>query len=192
MMILLAVGLAGCDDDVIKEKDIYVVAGQSNAVLCNWWYFEYRTDSEVKVIADGGKTIGYLYNDFENKRHIVDGFDVKAIIFVHGESDAMNKNPVYAEKVEAYRGLIGDVPLLISNVGYFGYHKKDNYPDVIFDSITKQVNDEIEVNDSWILAFDDAKNFPDWGMLESDGVHFTEAGCMMMMDAMANAVANIE
>lgn len=198
LIMVLMVLISGCKTEKIEdaprleiiepEKPVaYIVAGQSNAVLCDWSYFESLTGSEVIMLAEGGKTIGYLYNNFENKKHLLEGVDAKAILFVHGESDAMNKNQGYAKKVEDYRVLLGDKPLLISNVGYFDYHKTEVYPDAIFDRITSQVNEQITSNSKWFLAFDDSRYFRDWGMLQADGVHFTEVGCMMMMDAMAES-----
>ena len=61
----------------------------------------------------------------------------------------------------------------------------------MFDAIRDEVKNKAEADDNWIIAFDDAKMFPEWGMLNSDGIHFNNDGCMMMMDAMAEATYNL-
>lgn len=184
LMLLL---LIGCDDARINEPEaedekpnVYIVAGQSNAQGCDWSYFEDLTKSEVIMIALPGKRIEQLIDLFPDKEHLIKGVNAKAILFVHGESDAIAKTTNYIEQVEEYRVMLGDFPIFISNVGYFG-----KYPKELFDTIINQVKAEAEFNENWFIAFDQARYFLEWGMLKADNGHFNKDGCIMMMDAFA-------
>lgn len=175
-------------EPIIEVKTKYIVAGQSNAALCDWSYFEELTGAEVSSIAVSGKGIEYLISELPNQEYDI---GAKAILFVHGEFDSVTENKNYTPRVEDYRVLLGDLPLLISTVGYFKRGNDEIYPDYMFDAIRDEVKNKAEADDNWIIAFDDAKMFPEWGMLNSDGIHFNNDGCMMMMDAMAEATYNL-
>lgn len=184
LLMVLVFGLVGCTVEEVAEETpkkektwVYIVAGQSNAFNCDWSYFEDLTGSRVVDLSIPGYLIDWLIADTDYS--LLE--DADAILFVHGEADSMNKykGVGYVESVEEYRKLLGGAPLFISTVGYY-----DKVADVHFDEIRNAVTDEAAVNDEWFIAFDDAKNFRDWGML-SDGIHFTDEGCRMMMDAFA-------
>ena len=39
-------------------------------------------------------------------------------------------------------------------------------------------------NSKWVIAYDDARYFRDWDMLEEvDGIHFKPAGCELLVDS---------
>jgi hypothetical protein len=189
LVVLLLVGCGGSSEkevaieqpeEVVYQPDIkikYIVAGQSNASQCDWAYFEELTGSEVINLSLSGYPIKRLINetDYSNIK------DAKAIIFVHGEADSISgMNGIdYVELVKNYQGLLGDVPLYISTVGYY-----DKIDDVYFDEIRNAVSDEASKNNNWFISFNNAQYFREWGML-SDGIHFTDEGCRMMMDAFA-------
>tara|TARA_R110000744_G_scaffold107393_1_gene203910 strand:- start:3698 stop:4294 length:597 start_codon:yes stop_codon:yes gene_type:complete len=191
--ILIALLLVGCggstsSGDIEVKKDVYVVAGQSNGRNCDWSYFEDITESETIMLALGSHGISMLIDKLPTQLNKIEGVNLKAILFVHGEHDAIRSTENYTDSVESYRKMIGDVPLLISNVGYVSGNTRDKYPDELFDYITSDVKKEIKINSNWYLAFDDAKHFREWGMISSDEIHFTKDGCIMMMDAMVEAV----
>lgn len=159
--------LVGCG----SESELYIVAGQSNAVRCDW--------SEFKIIniARGAHTIDDLIQAFHHDFKEADG-----IFFVHGESDSklMTDPDYYVERVEFYRNLISnqvgkDLNLYISTVGYNLEHPKEH-----FDLIRDKVN-SIE-NDKWIVVYNDVQFYPEWDLL-IDQVHFTEEGCKLMTEA---------
>lgn len=172
----------------IIAKDVYVISGQSNAYLCDWSYFEDLTGAKTVMMAISGQGIDYLIKAIDRKIPLLEGRTPNGILFVHGETDSTEQTQGYSEKVEEYRLLIGDYPMLFSTVGYFGDSKKDQYPDELFDSIRNEVIDSASLNDMWSVVFNDAQNFAKWGMLKQDDIHFTQDGCMMMMDAFAEGV----
>ena len=189
LMMVLMVGLMGCDGAApIPNEDVYIVSGQSNARGCDWSYFEDLTGSKVIMLAVDGKDINYLISAAPEQIKLIGDIKPKALFFVHGESDAINKNEKYTEQVEEYRLLLGGLPLYISNVGYYREDLKITRPDSIFDMITSQVYAEVEVNDKWFLTFDDAKWFAQWGMLSWDGIHFNREGCELLMGAFVEQV----
>lgn len=189
LLILLLVGCGGGGEQAKKptikpaivvpvEKVKYIVAGQSNAYRCDWSYFEDITESEVVMLAIEGASIEFLTNAFPAQEHLINGNE-KAILFVHGEADSIAQTKDYTAQVEAYRIMLGDLPLLISTVGVY-----NQVPNSWFDAIRNEVKSYVNIN--WSIAFDDAQYFPNWGML-SDNIHFTQDGCIMMMDAMIEA-----
>ena len=113
--------------------DVYLVAGQSNAKYCDWGYFEDITGAKAEVIAISGKGIDYLISAAPAWSKSITVPNIKAIIFVHGETDSIIGNENYIDSVEKYRLLLGGYPLLISNVGYYSNELKNKYPNSIFD-----------------------------------------------------------
>lgn len=187
-IVLMITGCGGGSTDnftpEIKADNLYIVAGQSNAKRCDWSYFEEMTGSKVINIAVGGYSIERLIKEYDNSNFI--GTKPKGIIFVHGESDSVKKTNVkhYSNQVEQYRKLISNdvkinLPLYISTVGY--YHK---IHDVSFDALRKAVIEQSKENPLWLIAYDEAKNFRDWGLLP-DNLHFSETGCQLMMEGIA-------
>ena len=170
----------------INNDDVYIVAGQSNAMGCDWSYFEHLTGSTTIMIAKSGAGIKELVDDYPKQESLIKDVNAKAILFVHGETDSVARTINYTDQVEEYRLMLGGSPLLISTVGYF----KD-FDHSLFDKLTKKVKGEAKVNPNWVIAFDDARNFYQWGMLKADKGHFNEDGCMMVMDAMAEATYNL-
>lgn len=150
-----------------SDKKTYIVAGQSNAVRCDWSYYEKKTGNRIINIARGAHTIDDLIAVYEP----VSGHGV---FFIHGESDSkLGTDPnYYIERVKEYQVMIG-VPMYISTVGY-----NRNYPPDHFDMIRKAQKKNFTV------LFDEAKNFIEWGML-IDQVHFSEEGCKRMMKGFA-------
>ena len=170
------------DTNIVTQKDnVYIVSGQSNASLCDWSYFESISGHKVINIARAGHDIGELIGAYNNSSII--GVNPKGIIFIHGESDAIDKTELteYSRQVEEYRALISndvdsDLPMYISTVGYYSKMPDDN-----FNALRSSVANQAELNPLWFIAYDDAKNFRDWGMI-SDGIHFTVEGCQVMME----------
>lgn len=194
--LLLALFLTSCGGGAapepinINDAD-YIIAGQSNASYCDWSYFTNKTGYTTSSIVGAGLSIQYLIDRYTP---IINASSVKGIIFVHGESDAIELTDpnVYVTKVEQYRNMISSdigksTPLLISTVGFGGYDFiSDYYPDQHFTIIRNAVKSVI--SDKWSIAYDDAQYFRDWGMLKDDGLHFTQQGCEAMMDAMIISV----
>ena len=169
--LLLILVLAGCgsssDDNPMQEKT-YLVAGQSNALVCNWAVFEEWTGGKVVNIALGGRSIDSLISMFNPKS--IKGIDFDAVIFIHGESDAIEETypPYYVERVEYYRELLGvsDKPFYVTSVGY----TIGSYPDELFDPIR-----EIQ-RETWNIVYDGAWQFRERGML-IDEIHFGREAC---------------
>lgn len=193
LFLAAAVALAGCNSasedrpELVPGQKQYIVSGQSNATGCDWSYFESITDSQVTLIARSGHSIDQLI-DVYNPLGVLT-VDAEAIIFVHGESDAIAHTPpeYYRARVEEYRAMISNdvgvnLPLLVSTVGYY-----DKSPDEDFDIIRNAAKAEAAVNPNWVIAYDDAQYFRDWGYL-TDGVHFSEDGCIAVMEGIAGAL----
>ena len=190
LFILLLVGCGGSStkepviEPIIEPDNLYIVAGQSNATKCDWTHFENITGATVINIALSGNPVSGLIERYDSST--VTGLNPAGIIFVHGESDAMIKTDVtlYNQQVEEYRVMISndvnrDLPLYISTVGY---HNASNTVD--FDALRNAVIEQSKVNELWFIAYDDAKNFHDWGMM-IDSIHFNEVGCQVMMEGIA-------
>ena len=198
LMMVLMVMVSGCKlgaetseaveaVEVVEVDSVYIVTGQSNSTRCDWSYFEGITGSTVVSIGISGSHIFGLVHYYDSE--IVSGLNPAGIIFVHGETDAYEKTDlaVYIDKVESYRRIIsGDasksLPLYISSVGYSG-----TLLDEDFDNLRDAVVEEAKLNDSWFISFEDAKYFREWGML-GDPVHFTEEGCQLMMNGIAQSL----
>ena len=202
LMMVLMVMVSGCELDgkvvevvedvevvetveVVEEKRVYIVAGQSNAGRCDWSYFEYLTDSTVVDIHIPGAGIDRLIADTDYSK--IENVTATAILFVHGETDSYNsmQGGIYVEKVNQYKALIGGSDLYISAVGL---HAGARYEES-FNHLRSSTIVEAKNNDSWFISFEDAKYFRNWGMLVDD-LHFSNNGCMMMMDAFAEQTYN--
>jgi len=158
------------DNPAVPQKDVrFLVAGQSNAVRCDWDYL----DISYKSIAVGSQSIQDLIDIYVDQDYAAyDG-----ILFVHGEQDAylLTDPKIYVDKVEEYRKMIG-LPIYISTVGY-DFRYSGNH-----DQIRDAVNSEAKANKNWTVTFNEAQYFPELGNLLGDGVHFNQQGCEMMMD----------
>jgi hypothetical protein len=152
-----------------EKQRVFLIAGQSNAQMCHWGFFQDLTGSRTKMIAIGGQSIGQLIDIYDNTE-IVDG-----IIFVHGERDSfLETDPdEYIDQVEFYRSMI-DAPMYLSTVGY--NIRRPIKHNLILRAAVKA---EAETNENWTIGFDDAHTFPARGML-NDMVHFTKQGCEEM------------
>ncbi len=197
-LLIIFILLSGCgggevrtyEDIDIYEAD-YIVTGQSNANRPNWSSFEKLTSSVVLKISRGGIDIDGLIADYKSMADKVG--TPKAIIFIHGESDSINgTNPdYYVKRVERYRKMISDdvgidLPMYISTVGYYEWRPE---LDASFDAIREAVKVEVETNPNWIIAYDDARYFRDWGLLEEvDGIHFKPAACELLIDSLVRVI----
>lgn len=192
IILILMVVLFGCGggdptaEPINKNPDIYIVAGQSNANVCDWLYFEDLTGSTVIKIAVGSSNIDRLMELYEPI--ITDKKSVKGIIFVHGENDSLESTPpeYYISQVENYRKMISadigyNLPMYISTVGYSA-----TQPDIKFDLIRDAVRNYEDPN--WVIAFDEAFRFRDWGWLR-DTIHFNQDACRLMIEGIANTVS---
>ena len=184
-LILVTLLLAGCgssnDPEAsvqrVAESHTFVVVGQSNAVRCNWGYYERISGNDVINLAVGGKTIDELIDLYDPS--ILAGADIIGVFVVHGEADgkAGTDPEYYASRLKVYQEMIADslgygVQLYISTVGYRLRDGKESY-----DAIRKSVR-----NQGWVIAWNKAQFYSDWGMLV-DSVHFTRGGCRLMMES---------
>lgn len=173
----------------------YLVTGQSNAMDyvspvatgVNWDYFEHKTGYKIYNISVGGKNIDWLRRNLD--RDLVSCMtNVKGVFYIHGEADAIYGNPVdYKEDLRIYMknllDLTGASKVFVSSVGY----NIDNTYDNNFDDIRNVQYFLINSYPNWILSFDQAMYFREWGMLE-DHIHFNKDGDMMMMDGFIESV----
>lgn len=190
--LLLALILGGCESKFprpLLDGHDFIIAGQSNGSNCDWSYFESLTGKTVYNMAQPGESIDDLI-----RRHtpimLLNPKKPEGIIFVHGESDAINLTPpdYYVERVEWYRKMISvevgaDLPMYFSTVGYYSPY----FPDDHFDVIRNAVLGHDDPN--WTVAFNGAQYFRDYGLIRPDAVHFTEEGCKVMMDGIASTLA---
>jgi len=188
-VLLLIPHLTGCGSDGSSDEPAhktYLVAGQSNALVCNWAVFEYWAKATVINIALGGRSIDSLISMFDPES--IKGIDFDAVIFIHGESDSIEYThpPYYIERVNYYRELIGvdNLPFIVSTVGQAAagsFYQNNHYP------LIRAAQREQE---NWIIAYDDAWQFEEWGLLIDD-IHFSREGCELIMDGIYNASKNI-
>lgn len=191
--------LSGCGSEIIEKQAIqlkypapdlsgntYIVGGQSNAVRCDWSYFEKTTKARIINIAKEAHDIDLLISSYDHPE--LDNVIAKSIIFVHGESDAVHHTApdYYVERVEYFRQIVSDqigvnLPLLISTVGYSA-----EYPDDHFNII--RVSVKTTKYNNWMVAYDLAQYYRDWGWL-LDGIHFTENGCKSMMNGIIDYIS---
>lgn len=178
----------------LDEVD-YLVTGQSNAMSyvspaapgVDWSYFEDLTGFKTYNIAVGGKNIDWLRRNLD--RDLVSCMTgLKGVFYIHGEADAVYGNPQdYKEDLRIYMRNILDLSgagkVFVSSVGY----RVEPEYDAAFDSIRAVQYALVDAYENWFLAFDDAKQFRDWGLLD-DHIHFNEEGDHMMMDAFAESV----
>lgn len=177
-----------CSESV---KDVYVVAGQSNAVICDWSSFEQKTNSTVVNIAIVGASIHSLikgYSASASKRK-----NLRGVIFVHGETDSRVNTPPknYVDMVERYRKMIShgadtQLPMYISTVGYKHGYNKNSY-----DKIRSEVILRAKNNKMWNISFNGAKDFFYNGGLIDD-VHFSPASCESMIESILQSIKNNE
>tara|TARA_R100000951_G_C2580968_1_gene161912 strand:+ start:63 stop:737 length:675 start_codon:yes stop_codon:yes gene_type:complete len=176
--------------DLPTDKDYILVAGQSNAVYPDWSYFEDLTGYTVLNIAVEGKGVEWLIDNYTVKaKDCIFENKIDKILFVHGEYDSFYETPVndYVEMVEEYRDIINpEAKLFISTVGY-GVGKDK----VRFDNLRNAVLDESEINNNWIISYNESQYFDDWGMMK-DWIHYTDEGNQLMMEAFANSLSEVE
>lgn len=175
------------DAPTIEASKTYIVAGQSNAALCDWSYFELEANAKVVNIAVSGASIERLHHDYLSSS--VSNSNPSAIIFVHGETDAIDKTNAdeYVVSVESYRAKISadtgvELPLVISSVGY-----QVGGVDSDFDIIRNAVYNESYENELWSIGYSDTKYFIEWGLLFDD-IHYNQQGCEMMMNGLISAL----
>lgn len=175
------------DEPIVYLDDIYIVAGQSNAVSCDWGYFEGMTGSKIINMAIPAHSIELLIEKYNE--HMAIGVKPKGIIFVHGETDGKDGTNLdeYNSMVEKYRLMISkttgvELPLYISTVGYW-----IDEPDINFDLLRESVIKHSTINKMWNISYNDVKNFRDWGLL-FDGLHFKREGCDLMMEGIAASI----
>ena len=180
-LILFGLFLLSLDASGNTEQHLYqkvepkiLVGGQSNALSCDWSYFENKTGIKVKNIAISGTHIQGLIDEFPDNLG-----EFNDMIFVHGESDALEKtNPrTYIDMVNRYQNMLGVSNIYFSSVGY----TTDSSIDDDFDAIRNVVEREVNSRTDWVIAYKNAKTFRERGLL-IDHIHFTSAGCMEMMD----------
>ena len=187
--LLIIIFLTGCGggniEPINKNSDFYIVAGQSNANVCDWTYFESLTGSTIIRISKGGANIDTLIDIYEPIAG--DKKDIRGIIFVHGENDAFESTPpdYYVSQVENYREMIStdvghNLPIYFSTVGYSTIQ-----PDANMDLIRNAIRNYKDQN--WVIAYDEAYLFRDWGWL-IDTIHFNQDACRMMIEGMANTI----
>lgn len=185
--------IVGCNEDIIHNvtDSKIIVSGQSNAVRCDWSYFEAIAGYEVVNIAIGGYTIQKLIDDAINNQY--QNLPNK-MVFVHGESDAKysHDGDWYVGMVNDYINILGVSDVYISLVGYrivdgmYGNADQQEM-DLRFDEIRQATIEESKNNSVWNIGFSDAKYFRDWGLM-SDHVHFNSDGCKMMMDSISKSI----
>lgn len=188
--ILITMILSACQNGS-EPRDLtgktFIVTGQSNAITCDWSYFEKLTESTVINIAKSSLTIDQLISRYDHP--IITGTTPDAIIFIHGEADGHYQTPpdYYTSQVEHLRLIISghvdyELPLYISTVGYI-----TGVSPLWFDKLRAAVKEYD--NPWWIIAFDGAHLFGEQGKLK-DNVHFNHLGCKDMMDAMVASIGN--
>ncbi|MFW0985538.1 hypothetical protein ACEV8U_19065 [Vibrio parahaemolyticus] len=207
MMLFTAFALLfGCNDnsteppiesscEVGLNKVDYLITGQSNAMEyvspeapgVNWSYFEEKTGFKTYNIAVGGKNIDWLRRNLD-KELVSCMSNLKGVLYIHGEADAVYGNPKdYKEDLRIYmRNIIdwsGADKVFVSSVGY----RVEPEYDTKFDGIREVQYFLVDAYENWFLAFDDARYFRDWGLLD-DQIHFNEEGDQMMMDAFAESI----
>ena len=207
LFVLAAIGLVGCNSsestppppsttcEAGLDQVDYLITGQSNAMAyvspsapgVNWSYFEDKTGFKTYNIAVGGKNIDWLRRNLDTEL-VSCMTNLKGVLYIHGEADAVYGNPKdYKEDLRIYMRnileLSGADDVFVSSVGYRVEHDYDSK----FDGIRDVQYFLIDAYDNWNLAFDDARFFRDWGLLD-DHIHFNEEGDMMMMDAMAESI----
>ncbi|MCC3792576.1 SGNH/GDSL hydrolase family protein [Vibrio parahaemolyticus] len=198
--------LFGCNDSSTKppvessceaglDKVDYLITGQSNAMEyvspeapgVNWSYFEEKTGFKTYNIAVGGKNIDWLRRNLD-KELVSCMTNLKGVLYIHGEADAVYGNPKdYKEDLRIYmRNILdwsGADKVFVSSVGY----RVEPEYDTKFDGIRDVQYFLVDAYENWFLAFDDARYFRGWGMLD-DQIHFNEEGDQMMMDAFAESI----
>ena len=176
-----------CSDELLSVD--YLITGQSNAMAegVDWSYFEDKTGFKTYNIAVGGKMSAWLRRNLDVEA-VSCMKNLKGVFYIHGEADSMygnakdyrNHTRIYLNNILEYSGAES---VYISTVGY----RVEPEHDGKFEAIRSVQYLFSQAYENWHIAFDDAKRFRDWGMLE-DQIHFSEEGDQMMMDAFAESV----
>ncbi|WP_181027881.1 SGNH/GDSL hydrolase family protein [Vibrio jasicida] len=207
LLLISAALLFGCNDssnpppvnstcEAGLDQVDYLITGQSNAMAyvspeapgVDWSYFENKTGFKTYNIAVGGKNMDWLRRNLDQEL-VSCMTNLKGVLYVHGEADAMYETPTedYKADLRIYmRNILewsGADKVFVSSVGY----RVEPEHDSKFDRIRDVQYFLIDSYDNWFLAFDDARYFRDWGLLD-DQIHFNEEGDRMMMDAFAESI----
>lgn len=184
ILIITCLLIQACNTEIPDnhEREKIIVSGQSNAVYCDWSYFESISNYDVVIIAKSGYSIQMLVDDYLDNNYETSGLKM---IFVHGERDAMleTSGEEYISKVHEYQNLTGVSEVYFSLVGY----RSDYDKDWSFVNIREAVKKESSNVDYWFVGYEDAYTFRDRALLR-DKIHFKEQGCREMMFSISQSL----